>query len=311
MKTRKILSLVLVLALALALALTLAGCGKEENTPPPGPSPEAATEPATTPSPAAVPTPSPTEEATPTPEPSPSPTSTPLPNPTEKEKPFYAKVGTYNQDSEYGGTNDIYIESISPDQSSLTFFGNWDRSFGIGDETPERAALNGNVATFDTGVHKGKIEFKADCLLFTFLESPMADHVGEPSRFDYKTQEELIQEYIDWQSGMLLGNGMESEWIHDSIDPPYESWARYCPVYLRFFADGTVKCKFVIPGGVQDTIEDDQYNYQVGYNRMVINGTEYEMFIDAGATLQLHLTATGDDPLGLDGYYQLGDDDFI
>lgn len=315
MKARKILSLVLVLALALALALTLAGCGKEENTPPPGPSPEAAAEPATTPSLAAVPTPSPTEEATPTPEPSPSPTSTPLPSPTEKETPCYAKVGTYNQDSEYGGTNEIYIESISPDQSSLTFFGNWDRSFGIGDETPERAALNGNVATFDTGVHKGKIEFKADCLLFTFLESPMADHVGEPSRFDYKTQEELIQEYIDWQSGMLLGNGMESEWFHSPARDPGE----YIPVTLLFSEDGTVTCttrRFI--GNPEGVIWDEDWEvteyqlpYQTGYKRITVDGNEYEMFVDMGATWHLYLTALGDDPFGLDGEYQLGDLNFI
>lgn len=307
--------------LALALTVTLAGCGKEASAPhTPSPLPEeTATGPAVpsqsiaakpSPTQMATPTPKPTPSPTPTPTPTPSPipTPTPTPTPSPTSAPCYAKVGEYVQDSEYGGTNNVSIKSVSADHTSVTLEGNWHRNFGF----DAVAALDGNVATFDTGEHKGKIEFKPDYLLLTFSESTKAEHVGEPSRFDYMTEEELKQAHIDSLACALLNN---DDWIHSPEYDPFE----HTPLILRFSQDGTVTCqtyKFIgNPEGViwdEDwEVEEYQLPYEVGYNRLTVDGKAYEMFIDMGATWHLYLTALGDDPLGLDGHYQLGDYSFV
>lgn len=296
-------------ALSLALAVTLAGCGKEVSAPPvPSPLPEeTATGPAV-PSQSIAAKPSPKKQAIPkpTPTPVPTPTPTPSPSPTEKDTPLYAKVGEYVQDSEYGGTNSVFIKSISADHTAVTLRGEWDRSFGFDEDVA--ASLDGNAATFDTGVHKGKIEFKPDYLLFTFTESPLADHVGEASRFDYKTPEELNREYIDGLAYILQNSNDTWEWIRDPIESPMGDDSLYSPVHLSFSPNGTVKCELIGPPiGGNSLLNIQQCSYQVGCDWLVIDGAEYEMVLDEGAAWHLYLTALDSDPLGLSGAYELGE----
>ena len=286
------------LVLTACLLAGLAGCGEAQET---QALPNTSEIPSLSPSASAEIAPTQPELSAETSEPPPSPTA----------QPFYAKVGDYIQDSDYGGTNEIYIQSISADHSTVTLNGDWHRYIGFQDVV---ATLDGNVATFDTGVQQGKIEFQENSLILTFLTEPLNDQYGfdtfTPMQFDYFTQEELEQQYADGNAWILLNNNDGWGWIHSSVDPSNDLFAKYCPVYLRFFPDGTVKCWLITPDGVTDIIDIQQCSYRVGYNRLWVNDAEYEMVVGEGAAWHLYLTAVGDDPLGLNGSYELGDDGF-
>lgn len=247
-------------------------------------------------------------EQTAMPGPLPSPSSTVI----APEPEFYVRLGDYAQENELGWANTVTVESISEDHSSLTLSASWTRYTGFDHVT---ANLNGNKATFDTGVQLAEIEFEKDALQLTFLTEPEEGQYGfdvGTSRFRYFTQEDWDRLTIECDTDYILSNDESLGWIHENVTYVGEDellqGSVYPPSYLRFFPDGTLTYWCTVPGAESDTIYRHQTTYQIALRRLFIGDVEYEMWLDSGALPILHLTAVDSDALGLQGTYMLGDD---